>query len=64
MPDQEVIDRAVAGLVSDGLLIGGLEIVDVQHLAGPRRPFAKRARSAFSSPPSFSRAGDRRSAWA
>src|SRR5450631_463269 len=34
MPGQEIIDRAVAGWVSDGLLIGALEIVDVQHLAG------------------------------
>src|SRR5262249_31325481 len=28
-------DRAVAGSVPDGLLIGRLEIVDVQHLSGP-----------------------------
>src|SRR6516162_8252323 len=35
MPGQKVIDRAVAGPVPDGLLIGRLEIVDVQHLSGP-----------------------------
>src|SRR6266511_2820140 len=35
MPAQKVIDRAVAGSVPDGLLIGRLEIVDVQHLSGP-----------------------------
>src|SRR5262245_54598425 len=35
MPGQKVIDRAVAGSVPDGLLIGRLEIVDVQHLSGP-----------------------------
>jgi hypothetical protein len=37
MPGQEIVDRAVAGWVSDGLLVGGLKIVDVQHLAGPGR---------------------------
>src|SRR6516225_978362 len=35
MPGQKVIDRAVAGPVPNGLLIGRLEIVDVQHLSGP-----------------------------
>src|SRR5215813_4438633 len=35
MPGQKVVDRAVAGSVPDGLLIGRLEIVDVQHLSGP-----------------------------
>src|SRR5262245_2458669 len=35
MPAQKVIDRAVAGSVPDGLLIGHLEIMDVQHLSGP-----------------------------
>src|SRR5215471_10265656 len=33
MPGQEIMDRAVAGLVPDRLFIGRLEIVDVQHLA-------------------------------
>src|SRR5262245_17809242 len=35
MPGQKVIDRAVAGSVPDGLLIGHLEIMDVQYLSGP-----------------------------
>src|SRR5262245_21545599 len=33
VPVQEVIDRAVAGFVSDRFLIGRFEIMDVQHLA-------------------------------
>src|SRR5499433_1634258 len=48
MPGQKVIDRAVAGSVPDGLLIGHLEIMDVQHLSGPAA-LAKRASKAFSS---------------
>ena len=34
---QQVVDRAVAGGVSDRFLVGGLEIMDVQHLAGADR---------------------------
>src|SRR5258708_27521327 len=37
VPVQEVIDRAVAGRMPDRFLVGCLEIVDVQHLAGARR---------------------------
>src|SRR5665811_1580088 len=33
MPGQKIIDRAVAGLVPDGLFVGHLDIVDVQHFA-------------------------------
>src|SRR6516162_8100808 len=33
MPVQKIVDRAVAGRMPDRLFIGGLEIVDVQHLA-------------------------------
>src|SRR5215475_6420501 len=36
MPMQQVVDRAVAGRVPDRVLVGRLEIVDVQHLAGTR----------------------------
>src|SRR5580704_12473027 len=35
MPVEEIIDGAVAGRMADRLLIGALEVVDVQHLAGP-----------------------------
>ena len=35
MPGQKIIDRAVAGCVPNGPFVGRLEIVDVQHLAGP-----------------------------
>jgi hypothetical protein len=35
VPDQKIVDRTVAGLVPDGLLVGRLEIVDVQHFARP-----------------------------
>src|SRR6266404_3386964 len=35
MPSQKIINCAVAGVVPDGFLICRLEIVDVQHLAGP-----------------------------
>jgi hypothetical protein len=35
MPGQNIIDRAVVGLVTDGLFVGRLEIMDVQHFAGP-----------------------------
>ena len=35
MPGQKIVDRAVAGLVPDGLFVGRLEIVDVQHFARP-----------------------------
>src|SRR4029077_19586785 len=34
VPVQQVIDRAVAGPMPDRFLVGRLEIVDVQHLAG------------------------------
>src|SRR5271156_649067 len=34
MPGQKIINRAVAGFVPDGLFVGRLEIMDVQHLAG------------------------------
>jgi hypothetical protein len=34
MPAEKIINRAVAGLVADLLLIGPLEIVNVQHLTG------------------------------
>src|SRR5260221_9846329 len=34
---QEIIDRAVAGRVPDRFLVGRLEIMDVQHLAGAGR---------------------------
>jgi hypothetical protein len=48
MPGQKVVDRAVAGLVPDGLLIGCLEIVDVYISPAPAA-LAKRASNAFSS---------------
>jgi hypothetical protein len=35
MPGKKIVDRALAGLVSDGLFVGHLEIVDVQQLARP-----------------------------
>src|SRR5262249_45879435 len=55
MPAQKVIDRAVAGSVPEGLLIGPLEIMDVQHPPAPAA-LAKRASKAFSSVPAmFSR---------
>ena len=34
VPVQKIIDSAVAGGVPDGLFVGCLEIMDVQHLAG------------------------------
>src|SRR6202022_1311150 len=34
VPGQKIIDRALAGFVPDGLFVGRLEIVDVQHFAG------------------------------
>src|ERR1700716_3165268 len=34
VPGQKIIDCAVAGFVPDGLFVGRLEIVDVQHFAG------------------------------
>jgi hypothetical protein len=34
MPGQKIIDCALAGFVPDGLFVGRLEIVDVQHFAG------------------------------
>src|SRR6516162_4862976 len=37
VPVQKVIDRAVAGCVADPFLVGRLEIMDVQHLAGTGR---------------------------
>ena len=37
MPGQKIVDRAVAGLVPDGLFVGRLEIVDVQQFARPGR---------------------------
>jgi hypothetical protein len=35
VPRQKIIDRALAGFVPDGLFIGRLAIVDVQHFASP-----------------------------
>src|SRR6516162_5402422 len=37
MPMQKVVDRAVAGRVTDGFLVGNLEIMDVQQFAGAGR---------------------------
>ena len=37
VPVQQVIDRTITGRVSDRFLVGCLEIVNVQHLAGPGR---------------------------
>src|SRR6516164_196381 len=37
VPVQKVIDRAVAGCVADPFLVGRLEIMDIQHLAGTGR---------------------------
>ena len=34
VPGQKITDRALAGFVPDGLFVGCLEIVDVQHFAG------------------------------
>src|SRR5208283_1948155 len=34
VPGQKIIDRALAGFVPDGLFVGCLEIVNVQHFAG------------------------------
>jgi hypothetical protein len=34
MATQQIVDRAVAGCVADGLFVGRLEIVDVQQFAG------------------------------
>lgn len=34
VPMQKIIDSAVAGGVPDGLFVGCLEIMDVQHVAG------------------------------
>jgi hypothetical protein len=34
-PGQQIVDRAVAGRMSDRLFIGRLEVVDVQQLARP-----------------------------
>ena len=35
MPGKKIVDRAVAGLVPDGLFVGRLEIVDVQQFTCP-----------------------------
>src|SRR5271165_812699 len=35
VPNQKIVDRAVAGRMPDRLFIGRLEIVDIQHLARP-----------------------------
>src|SRR5208282_49272 len=35
VPGQKIVDRAVAGRVPDGLFVGRLEIMDVQHFARP-----------------------------
>src|SRR5947209_15972301 len=37
VPLQEVVDRVVAGRMPDRFLVGRLEIMDVQHLAGASR---------------------------
>src|SRR5215472_9700112 len=34
VPVEQIIDRAVAGLMTDLLLVGSLQIMDVQHFAG------------------------------
>ena len=47
MPGQKIVDRAVAGWVSDGLLVGSLEIVDVQHLTGSGRLAKPRQQGLF-----------------
>ena len=36
MPPEKLVDRAVAGLMADCLLIGELEVVNVQQFAGAR----------------------------
>ena len=46
MPVQQVIDRAVACRMPDRFLVGRLEIVDVQHLAGAGR-FGKTREQGF-----------------
>ena len=43
---QEVIDRAVAGRMTDGFLVGSLEIMDVQHFARAGR-FGKPRQQCF-----------------
>src|SRR6202161_4038865 len=35
MPGKKIVDRALAGLVPDGLFVGHLEIVDVPQVARP-----------------------------
>src|ERR1700676_3352540 len=47
MPGQQIIDRTVAGWMSDGLLVSGLEIVDVQHLTGSGRLAKPRQQGLF-----------------
>src|SRR5246127_2422119 len=37
VPMQKVVDRAVAGRMTDGFLVSRLEIMDVQHFAGAGR---------------------------
>ena len=37
MPAEKLVNRALAGLVADRLLIGQLEVVNVQQFAGARR---------------------------
>ena len=48
VPDQKIIDCAVAGFVANGLFIRRLDVVDVQQLPAPAA-LAKRASKAFSS---------------
>src|SRR6202008_1575765 len=47
MPMQKVVDRAVAGRVTDGFLVGSLEIMDVQHFAGAGRSGKTRQQRLF-----------------
>ena len=61
VPVQQVIDRTITGRVSDRFLVGCLEIVNVQHLAGPGR-FGKTSRP-FLGPSSCSRACAHHLAW-
>ena len=37
MPGEEIVNRAIAGRMADRLLIGVLEIVNVQQFARPGR---------------------------
>jgi hypothetical protein len=47
MAVEKIIDGAVAGWMADRLLIGALEVVDVQHLSGPGGRGEARQQRAF-----------------